>query len=417
MSDLLDRYAAVAGRESVDQLCQLAAPLKHITITHVSATPLGGGVAEILHSMVPLTEALGITTKWQIINGSAEFYQCTKDFHNSLQGNHTSISSAQLKVYETINEANAETLRHNLETSDVVIIHDPQPMAMITHFPERKNKWIWRCHIDASRPYWPVWKYLSGFAKQYDASIFSLVDFTHPLPHPMFLVPPSIDPLSEKNRDLEQEEIDKIRPLFGIDPERPLVLQVSRFDRFKDPIGVIEAFRLARKFNPGIQLALAGSGAQDDPEGEVVLGEVKRAAGNNPDIHILLLPPDAHRLINALQRSADIIMQKSIKEGFGLTVTEGLWKGKPLIGGNVGGIRLQVIHKETGFIVNTPEGAAYRIRHLLQHRQIAEEVGAAGKEYIRKNFLITRHLRDYLSLIYSLLFESNDQIELPTVRP
>ena len=263
----------MSGHKSVDQLCQLAAPLKDITITHVSATPLGGGVAEILTNMVPLTEALKIKTHWKIIRGSTEFYQCTKDFHNSLQGNRTSIASSQLQVYESINQSNAELLRPVLDSSDVVIIHDPQPLAMIAHYPERKAKWIWRCHIDASRPFWPVWKYISGFAKHYDASIFSLVDFTHPLPHPMFLIPPSIDPLSEKNMELEQAEIDQIRPLFGIDPQRPLILQVSRFDHFKDPIGVIEAYRLARKFNPGIQLALVGSGAQDDPEGEVVLNE------------------------------------------------------------------------------------------------------------------------------------------------
>jgi len=412
MSEIIEKYKEVAGSEAIDQIYQLAEPLKNIKITHVNSTLMGGGVAEILSKMVPLTEAFGISTQWEVIHGPPEFYQCTKDFHNALQGNRTLIPASRLEVFEAVNKNNAETLRPILENSDVVFIHDPQPIAMISHFPDRKGKWIWRCHIDANKPFWPVWKYVSQFAARYDASVFSLVKFIHYLPHPMFIIPPSIDPLSEKNIELEQKEIDQVRELFGIDSKRPLLLQVSRYDRFKDPVGVIEAYRLAKKYNPDIQLALAGGDASDDPEGEAVLNEVKRAASNDPDIHILLLPSNAHRTINALQRSADIILQKSIKEGFGLTVTEALWKGKPVIAGNTGGIKLQIINKQTGFIVNTPEGAAYRIRQLLQNPQIGRETGLLGREYVYDKFLITRHLRDYLSVIYSLMFEESDRIEL-----
>jgi trehalose synthase len=244
---------------------------------------------------------------------------------------------------------------------------------------------------------------------QYDASIFSLADFVQPLPHPIFLIPPSIDPLTEKNIELSPDEIHGIYGRFNIDPKRPMILQVSRFDYFKDPLGVIKAYNLAKRFNPGLQLVLAGGGAPDDPEGEMVLNQVKKAAQDDPDIHVLFLPSDSHRTINALQRAADIVLQKSLKEGFGLTVTESLWKGKPVIGGNVGGIRLQVVDHHTGFLVNTPEGAAERTRFLLQNLDIAKEMGEKGHRFVLENFLITRHLRDYLTLIISLMHPSKDR--------
>jgi trehalose synthase len=232
----------------------------------------------------------------------------------------------------------------------------------------------------------------------YDASIFSMAEFAQTLPHPQFLVPPSIDPLSEKNRDLEPADIEAVRAEYGLDPSRPLLVQISRFDRFKDPVGVIEAYRLVRKVAP-LQLVLAGGGATDDPEGKAVLDDVMEAAGGDPDIHVLLLPPDSHRTVNALQRLADVIIQKSTKEGFGLTVTEGMWKGKPVIGGDVGGIRLQVVNHHTGFLVNTPEGAAHRIRYLLHHKDRIEAMGREAREFVREHFLLTRHLREYLTLM------------------
>lgn len=408
MSDLLEKYKEVVGAEIIYELAQMAKVLKGIKIVHINSTKTGGGVAEILSTMTNLTNALGIETSWEVINGNFDFFECTKQFHNALQGRKLSIPKPQMfKTYEQVNISNAENLRSILESADVVFIHDPQPAALIGAFPNRKNKWIWRCHIDASNPHRMFWKYLRNYVVQYDASIFSLADFTQPLPHPIYLIPPSIDPLVEKNMELSQDKIAEIYPQFGIDPSRPFILQVSRFDYFKDPVGVIEAYRLAKKFKHNLQLVLAGGGAPDDPEGEVVLNEVKAAADNDPDIHILFLPSDSHLLINSLQRAADIILQKSLKEGFGLTVTEALWKNKPVIGGNCGGIRLQVINYHTGFLVDTPEGAAERIRFLLQSPQIAQEMGEKGHRFVLDNFLITRHLRDYLTLIISLYQPSN----------
>jgi trehalose synthase len=411
----LDEYQEIVGPEVIEQLFQLATPLKGLRIVHVNSTRVGGGVAEILTKLVPLANALGIDTSWEVITGRDEFYQCTKSFHNALQGNHVPVPKALLKAYEEVNAANAEILKPVLQDADIVFIHDPQPAPLITHFPERHGKWIWRCHIDASRPYRPVWQYLRGFTARYDASIFSLATFAQPMPNPICLIPPSIDPLSDKNRELPEADIDTVCAQYGIDRQRRTLLQVSRFDRFKDPLGVIEAYRLAKRFATDLQLVLAGGSADDDPEGAVVLNEVYAAAAEDPDIHVLLLPADASRVINALQRAADIVIQKSLREGFGLTVTEALWKGKPVIGGNTGGIRLQVINHHTGFLVDTPEGAAYRIRYLFHARDQLKEMGLKGKELVREHFLLTRHLRDHLALILALRTGGSDRIDLHPV--
>jgi trehalose synthase len=257
-----------------------------------------------------------------------------------------------------------------------------------------------------------VWKYLRNFIIPYDASVFSLAAFAQPLPHPEYLIPPSIDPLSEKNIELDEKEIHKTVSGLGIDTDRPFMLQVSRFDSFKDPIGVIKAYRLTKRFSPTLQLVLAGGEATDDPESQAVLEEVHTAANNDEDIHILLLPPDAHRIINALQRAADIVLQKSIKEGFGLTVTEAMWKGKPVIGGDTGGIRIQVVNHHTGFLVKSPEGVALRARYLLFHKEKRLEMGRKAKAFVKDNFLLTRHLREYLTLMVSLLHGEDERIEL-----
>lgn len=405
----MDRYKEAAGSEIIYELSQMAAVLKGIKIVHINSTKMGGGVAEILSTMTHLTSLLGIETHWETIEGSPSFFECTKQFHNALQGlKKTTLNPDLLKEYENINIENAERLRPILEGADIVFIHDPQPAALIQSFPNRKNKWIWRCHIDASNPHRRTWRFLENYVKNYDASIFSLSNFVQPLPHPIYLIPPSIDPLSEKNISLTQENINSIFNRFGIDQKRPMILQVSRFDYFKDPIGVIEAYQLAKKFKHDLQLVLAGGGAADDPEGEMVLNKVIQAAGKDPDIHILNLPSDSHLTINALQRAATLILQKSLKEGFGLTVTEALWKKKPLIGGNCGGIRLQVVNYQTGFLVDTPEGAAERIRYLLQTPPFIHEMGEKGHQFVYDNFLSTRHLRDYLSLIISLMMPSKD---------
>ncbi len=412
MNGLLEAYAKVAGQDAISQLQQLAAHLKDMKVVHVNSTRIGGGVAEILEKLVPLSNELGLDTKWEVIGGNEDFYHCTKAMHNALQGFSGPICQDLLDAYEQTNRDNAEKMRTQLSEADFVFIHDPQPAPLLKLCPQRRGQWVWRCHIDASRPYRPVWRYLRQHVKDYDASVFSLPDFAQDLPHQQYIIPPSIDPLSNKNVDIPLEEIDQMRNNYNIDPERPMILQVSRFDRFKDPVGVIQAFRLARKFNPDLQLVLAGGSATDDPEGAAMLKEVRAAAGDDPDIKVLLLPPDSHRTINALQRAADIVIQKSTKEGFGLTVTEGLWKGKPVIGGDTGGIRLQVINYHTGFLVHTPEGAALRIRYLLQRRDRMEEMGTKSKQFVREKFLLTRQLREYLTIMVGLLHKTDYRIEL-----
>ncbi len=412
MSDLMKAYAQVAGKDVIEHITQLSARLRGMKLVHVNSTKLGGGVAEILAKLIPLMNELGIETKWEVITGKNEFFQCTKNMHNALQGAQVIIPESLLHVYEDTNAKNAEGLRNTLEEADFVFIHDPQPAPLLKFCPNRKGKWIWRCHIDVSHPYLPVWKYLRKFVSGYDASVFSLADFSKPLPHPQYIIPPSIDPLSEKNIDLDEQEIKETHERFKLDPLRPVMLQVSRFDRFKDPLGVIQAYRFTKTFLPNIQLVLAGGGATDDPEGKIVLGEVRTAARDDPDIHIIMLPPDAPRTINALQRLADIVLQKSLREGFGLTVTEAMWKGKAVIGGDTGGIRLQVVNHQTGFRVSTPEGAALRIRYLMHHPEILLEMGERAREFVRNNFLITEQLRELLTLIVGLIYGTEERIEL-----
>jgi trehalose synthase len=412
MTSLLEEYAAIIGEENVDHLRQLAALLRGMKTVHVNSTKVGGGVAEMLITLVPLERELGLDVSWEAITGESLFYECTKRFHNALQGNAVHMPDALLKAYETTNQANAERLRPLLQEANVVFIHDPQPLPLLQWTPERRGKWVWRCHIDVSRPYRPVWRYVRDYVAEYDATIFSLPAFSQPLPHVSYLIAPGIDPLSEKNRELDPEEVKSVYSRFELDPARPVLLQVSRFDRFKDPLGVIRAYQIAKTFVPTLQLVLAGGGATDDPEGEVVLAEVRAAAADDADVHVLLLPPDAHRTINALQRAADIVIQKSVREGFGLTVTEGMWKSKPVIGGDTGGIRLQVVNHHTGFLVSSPEGAALRIRYLLHSRDRLQEMGREAKEYVRENFLLTRVLREHLTLMVGLYRQNEGRIYL-----
>jgi trehalose synthase len=401
MAKSLNAYESIAGPSVIRELRTLGNKLKGMRVVHVNSTREGGGVAEILTWMVPLMCDLGIDAGWEVIEGTKDFFSVTKSIHNGLQGFPVHLSHKDMETYHAVNEENARTLRPILAEADIIVIHDPQPAALLGLCGKKRAKWVWRAHIDIGHPYLPVWRELKPLVRDYDASIFSMSLFALPLPHPQFLIAPSIDPLSEKNIDLSREELDVVRADFGIDPNRPLLVQISRYDRFKDPLGVIEAYRLVKKLQ-SVQLVLAGGGATDDPEGQAVLDEVMDAAADDPDIHVLLLPSDAHRTVNALQRLADIAIQKSTREGFGLTVTEGLWKGKPVIGGDVGGIRRQVFNYHTGFLVNTPEGAAHRIRFLLHHREMTEEMGLKAKEFVRENFLLTRHLREYLTLFHWL---------------
>lgn len=397
---LLDRYEEVVGHQEVQRLRQLATGLAGKRVVHVNSTRLGGGVAEILGWMVPMMRELGIDARWEVISGPPEFYRVTKALHNGLQGQSVHLKPRDFDLHVDVNRENAERL--NLE-ADIVLVHDPQPIYLPRFTPGgRVRHWVWRCHIDASRPARDVWKHLERAIPSYTSAVFSMAAFTRPLPCPMFLVPPSIDPLSDKNGMLLEPERLEILARFDIDPERPLLLQVSRFDRFKDPLGVIAAYRLLKPYYATLQLVLAGGTADDDPEGADVLREVMDNANDDRDIRILMLPPDSHRAINALQRSAIVVLQKSIKEGFGLTVTEALWKSKPVIGGACGGITLQVHDYQTGFLVHSPAGAAYRIRYLLRYADKRQRMGRTGHEFVREHFLLTRHLRDYLTMLVSL---------------
>jgi trehalose synthase len=387
-------YRDVTPKGTIDFLRCLAEKVRGRKILHVNSTRVGGGVAEILRSLVPLLNDIGVEARWEVITGTEDFFAVTKAFHNALQGEEQDLSPEMLETYREINRKNAQGLALN---ADYVIIHDPQPAALILQKPEG-GRWIWRCHIDISHPQRKVWSFLRQYVVQYDGAIFSLPRFAQRLPIPQFLIYPSIDPLSDKNRDLSPGEQERILDRLRIPRDKPILLQVSRFDRFKDPLGVIQAYRLVKKHHD-VRLILAGGGAADDPEGEKVLAEVRQAARNDPDILILLLPPDAHVEINALQRAATIVLQKSLREGFGLTVAEAMWKGKPVIGGFAGGITVQLVYGVTGFTVNSPEGAAFRIHHLLDNPDIMAKMGEDAREYVRRNFLITRHLGDYLALM------------------
>ena len=394
----LDEYASIVGRERVDLLRRLANRLEGLRLVHVNSTRVGGGVAEILSRHVPLLAELGLDPRWEIVEGPAEFYVTTKTMHNALQGAWVDLTADQRQAYLETNRRNAERLR--LGEADVVVIHDPQPAALIGTGP-KTCPWVWRCHIDAARPYRPVWRFLREHVARYDASVFSLARFARTLPHPQYLIAPSIDPLADKNRRLTDEEVDSRLAALGVDRERPMLVQVSRFDRFKNPLGVVRAFRRVRERHP-CTLVLAGGGADDDPEGQAVLDEVRTEAAGDPDIHVLALPPDRHLDINALQHAATIVIQNSTKEGFGLTVTEGMWKGRPVVAGAAGGITLQVHDHRTGFLVHSPEGLVFRLSYLLAHRTLAEEMGREGRELVRRRFLLVRHLRDWLTLLLAL---------------
>jgi trehalose synthase len=401
MSEMINKYAEVIGQAAMDSLVHIAARLKGKKIVHVNSTRAGGGVAEILSSMIPLSEELGLDVSWEVIEGDESFFNCTKMLHNSLQGMPGTLSERQIETYTRTNARNAERLKDVLQDADYVFIHDPQPAALIKSFPQRKGKWIWRCHIDVSAPNKGVWQFIKKQVSEYDASVFSLPDFAQKLPHPQFLITPSIDPLAEKNIPLERNEVEKTYGDLGVPMDKPIILQVSRFDKFKDPLGVIESYRIIKE-HVDVRLVLAGGEADDDPEASEILNEVREAVNGDKDITVLLLPSDSHRKINALQTGADVVMQKSLKEGFGLTVTEAMWKGKPVIGGNVGGIRLQVINRFNGFRVRTPEGAAIRARYLLSHPWKMEKMGRNAREYVLENFLITGHLRRYITMLLSL---------------
>jgi len=359
----LDDYASIIGQGQVDALRFLARELKGKTIQMVNSTSVGGGVAEILNRLVPLLSELEVPTSWDVITGGNDFFEVTKAFHNALHGSPYELTEAARQIFLMYNEQNRERMQFD---ADMVVIHDPQPVGLVRSKEKGSAHWVWRCHIDLSNPNQQVWEFLRPFVDQYDAAIFSSQSFARQLPIPQYLFYPSIDPLSEKNKDLEESVVQKVCDEFGIDRSRPIVTQVSRFDRLKDPVGVVHAYKLAKKY-VDCQLVLAGGGASDDPEGAAVLQEVKEAAGNDPDIIVLDLPPWCALEINAIQRASTLVVQKSLREGFGLTLTEALWKGKPTIAGAVGGIPNQIIRKLTGLVGHSSTCYIGDICHDFSH--------------------------------------------------
>ncbi len=403
---MLESYRGISPRGDLLLLRKLADHLEGKTFLHINSTREGGGVAEILQRMVPILLGLGIKARWEVIRGDDAFFDMTKKVHNALQGYTEVIDGNMWDHHFKVNEENAASLDL---AADAVLVHDPQPVPLVSFRTE--GAWIWRCHIDVSNPQEDVFRQIGKYAGKFDAAIYSVSRFAGSMCPNEFILPPSIDPLSNKNKELTDEEIMEAAGRLGVPTDRPVILQVSRFDRFKDPTGVIMAYRMVRKYNDCV-LVLAGSPATDDPEGAEVLNEVRDFAADDPDIHILLLPPFSDRDINALQRLSTIILQKSLKEGFGLTVAEGMWKGKPVIGGAAGGIPLQITHGVTGFLVHSIEGTAFRIRQLLNNNEMAVRMGQQAREYVRRNFLITRQVRDYLSVWYTLVSKARGLIEL-----
>jgi trehalose synthase len=395
----LDDYEPIIGKPQLDELRYLARPLRSKTVKMVNSTSMGGGVAEMLNRLIPLLSELEVVTRWDVITGGNDFFEVTKAFHNALHGGEYVLTKEARDIFLSYNEQNRQRMQF---TEDLFVIHDPQPAGLIRAREPNRGKWMWRCHIDLSNPHPDVWGFLRPLIEEYDATVFSSPAFSRQLMVPQYLFYPCIDPLSEKNKELDAGYIQKVCDDFGIDRSRPIVTQISRFDRLKDPVGVIQAYKLAKKY-VDCQLVLAGGGATDDPEGAIVLQEVMDAAGEDPDVIILNLPPWSALEINALQRASTVVVQKSLKEGFGLTVTEALWKGKPTIAGAVGGIPTQVIHKLTGVLVHSVEGCAYQIRYLLTHPEFAEQMGKNGREHVKENFLMTSNVKRWLLLFQILL--------------
>lgn len=399
----LHDYAKFVGEETIDRILSKAKPLQGYHISNINSTYYGGGVAELLSSMTLLMNNVGIKTGWRVLQGSPDFFGITKKMHNALQGMPFSFSKIKKEIYETVIYENS--IRTHFD-HDLIIVHDPQPLPFITHY-KKKNPWIWRCHIDLTQPNGPLWKYMVPFIEQYDAVIFSIPEYAQKLQVPQLFFMPAIDPFTTKNRQLEEEEMDERLAHYNIPTDLPLVAQISRFDPWKDPKGVIKAFKLARK-EVDCTLVLLGNFASDDPEGAQIYEQLLACR----DERIMILPHgDDTALVNTLQRRATVVLQKSIREGFGLTVTEAMWKGTPVIGGNVGGIKYQIQDGVNGFLVSSIEEAARRIVQLVKDKKLRETMGQKARETVAQRFLLTRYLEQYLDLFNS--FEISFSLKQP----
>jgi trehalose synthase len=395
-------YTHIVGRPLVEEIRELAEPLKGKRVVHLSATAFGGGVSEILYTLIPLMRDVGLEVEWQVIYGREEFFNSTKIMHNALQGNPQDLTEDQWATWAQYNEMNARELSRGW---DVCIVHDPQPAAIYTLAPEKATGWVWRCHIDVSTPNQATLERLLPYIQNYPASLFHVQGYVPPgMDGRVNIVPPAIDPLAPKNMALSLEDATFVCEQFGIDASRPMICQVSRFDPWKDPLGVIDAYRMVKAEQPDVQLALVGSMASDDPEGWDFYNSTLAHADGDPDIHILNNFNNVGAIeVNAFQSLAQVVIQKSTREGFGLTVSEALWKGRPFIGGNVGGIPLQVDDGETGYLVDTVEQCASRTLDILRDPDLGRSLGRRGKEHVRAHFLTPRYLRDYLRIFHEVL--------------
>jgi trehalose synthase len=401
-------YRPLVGDEAIDEIYRLVEPLRGARMLHINATARGGGVAEILTSLVPLMNDIGIPTEWHIMEGSGEFYQVTKALHNSLQGMQMEWTPEMWATWELYNQRTAELMEGDY---DFVVVHDPQPAGVLHYLKEAGSvsdgsKWTWRCHIDTTNAQQEAWSLLLPYLHDYGTAIFTLKQFVkRDLAGPRIrVIPPAIDPLSEKNVPASGDTIRQVLTRFNVDPDRPFMLQASRMDAWKDPIGVLESYHIIKPSIPSLQLVFLVAIADDDPEGWAYLDQVKASAGSDPDVHILpdILNGIGDPEVNAFQTGAQVVLQKSLREGFGLAVSEALWKGRPVVGGRTGGIPLQVLHGKTGYLVSSPEECAQWAQHLLQDPEKADRLGMQGRELVREKFLITRYLRDYLKVYRSL---------------
>ncbi|MGO8805654.1 MAG: glycosyltransferase [Candidatus Bathyarchaeia archaeon] len=399
----LDDYKEIVGAEEIDSVRALAEKLAGKSVTHVNSTAFGGGVAEMLQNLVPIMKDVGLDVHWEVIKGSMDFFNVTKKIHNALQGMNLNLTDEEIRTYLEYNRMNSETTILN---TDFVVVHDNQPAAMIQFLPEKKDRWIWRCHIDLSTPNTTVWSFLERFISRYDAAIFTSEKYVVPSVNvpKVFIRPPSIDPLADKNKEISESTILEILTKFGLKPDKPIITQVGRFDPWKDPLGVIDVYKLVKKEIPAVQLLLIAGMANDDPEGWTYFEKTARHAGDDDDIHLLTDFKGVKDLeVNAFQRASQVMLQMSTREGFGLSVTESLWKGIPVVARNVGGIPLQVVNGTNGFLIDDIAQAAEKTVYLLNHRDEAQQMGKNGREYVKNNFLIVNDLKGYLKIFTDLL--------------
>jgi trehalose synthase len=397
-------YTHLVGRSLVEEIRELAIDAQGLRVLHLSATAFGGGVSEILYTLIPLMRDVGVEAEWQVILGREEFFNATKLMHNALQGHPQDLNPEEWQIWEHYNEINAEALS---EDWDVIIVHDPQPAGIRNLVPNKAKRWVWRCHIDLSTPNPATIERLTPHLTSYDAALFHMDAYVPAAlrgssPH-IYICPPAIDPLSPKNMALSPEDAAFVCDQFGIDVDRPMITQVSRFDPWKDPRGVIDAYRIVHQEFPQVQLALVGSMATDDPEGWEFFNDTVQYADSDPDIKILNNLNNVGAIeVNAFQSQSDVLIQKSTREGFGLTVSEALWKARPIVAGNVGGIPLQVHDAETGYLVDSAEECAERVKAILREPDLGRRLARAGKEHVRRHFLTPRLLRDWLGIFKDL---------------